>query len=161
MLRILKTIKSNPKHWNQENWHCGTSHCFAGFAELEKLKLPLKTSEEIMEKWFPVSDTFKVAKEYLQLTDRQAELLFHSNNSLNELDFIVKSLIKGISLTKIRKELIKHGVTINKHLSSKVTHVLYNGTTSFKYRQAKRTGIITLSENQFLERLKRNGIEIC
>lgn len=111
LLRILKTIKSNPKHWNQENWHCGTSHCFAGFAELEKLKLPLKTSEEIMEKWFPVSNTFKVAREYLQLTDRQAVLLFHSNNSLNELDFIVKSLIKGISLTKIRKELIKHGVT--------------------------------------------------
>jgi len=55
----------------------------------------------------------------------------------------------------------KHGGSINKHLSSKVTHVLYNSTTSFKYRQAKRTGIITLSESQFIERLKQNGIEIC
>ena len=29
----LQTIKDNPQHWNQRNWHCETSHCFAGFVE--------------------------------------------------------------------------------------------------------------------------------
>jgi hypothetical protein len=38
----LKLIKENPEHWNQEEWHCGTSHCFAGLVELQVKKLPSK-----------------------------------------------------------------------------------------------------------------------
>lgn len=30
---VLATIEANPSHWDQSDWHCGTSHCFAGFAQ--------------------------------------------------------------------------------------------------------------------------------
>lgn len=30
---IIRIIEGNPDHWNQNYWHCGTSHCFAGFAQ--------------------------------------------------------------------------------------------------------------------------------
>ena len=41
----LELIKANPDHWDQEYWHCKTSHCFAGFVDLQLRKLPLDTDE--------------------------------------------------------------------------------------------------------------------
>jgi len=43
--KTLEAIKANPDHWEQETWHCGTSHCFAGFAELLSLGLPIDSEE--------------------------------------------------------------------------------------------------------------------
>lgn len=37
---VLAAIEANPQHWDQEQWHCGTSHCFAGFAQLLARDLP-------------------------------------------------------------------------------------------------------------------------
>lgn len=35
----LKEIENRPQEWDQSNWHCGTSMCFAGFvAELAGAK---------------------------------------------------------------------------------------------------------------------------
>lgn len=31
---VLDHIKSNPTCWVQTYWHCGTSHCFAGWAQI-------------------------------------------------------------------------------------------------------------------------------
>ena len=33
----LAAIEANPQHWEQAEWHCGTSHCFGGFAEMLRL----------------------------------------------------------------------------------------------------------------------------
>ena len=32
--KALEMIEANPKHWDQKMWHCGTSHCLAGFCDL-------------------------------------------------------------------------------------------------------------------------------
>lgn len=37
----LEAVEANPQHWDQRMWHCGTSHCFAGFAEALRLGRPL------------------------------------------------------------------------------------------------------------------------
>ena len=34
MRYIIQLIKLNPDHWNQHEWRCGTSFCFAGFVDL-------------------------------------------------------------------------------------------------------------------------------
>ena len=31
---VLDKIKSDPEHWQQSDWHCGTKHCFAGWAQI-------------------------------------------------------------------------------------------------------------------------------
>lgn len=33
-IRARSWIESNPEHWDQTNYHCGTSHCFAGVVEM-------------------------------------------------------------------------------------------------------------------------------
>lgn len=37
--QVLQWIEAHPEHWNQEVWHCGTSHCFAGIAEMMRMEL--------------------------------------------------------------------------------------------------------------------------
>jgi len=32
---VLDKIEANPSCWNQEDWYCGSSHCFAGLAQIE------------------------------------------------------------------------------------------------------------------------------
>ena len=34
LVKALHLISQNPNHWNQNDWHCGTSHCLAGFLEI-------------------------------------------------------------------------------------------------------------------------------
>ena len=31
---VLDKIESCPAEWDQTNWHCGTQHCFAGWAQI-------------------------------------------------------------------------------------------------------------------------------
>lgn len=34
LVAALALIEANPDHWNQTHWHCGTSHCLAGFCDI-------------------------------------------------------------------------------------------------------------------------------
>ena len=43
--QVLDIIKNNPEHWNQKYWHCGTSHCFAGFVDCTVRDIDWKTSD--------------------------------------------------------------------------------------------------------------------
>ena len=31
---VLDKIKAHPQCWKQDSWHCGTQHCFAGWAQI-------------------------------------------------------------------------------------------------------------------------------
>lgn len=44
-LKVLRLIQENPSHWCQSVWHCGFTHGFAGFVELEVRSLPLSVPE--------------------------------------------------------------------------------------------------------------------
>lgn len=41
---VMRTIEENPGHWNQLRWHCGSSHCFAGFAQCLARELDWKVN---------------------------------------------------------------------------------------------------------------------
>ena len=32
--KVLDQITAHPETWDQTDWHCGTTHCFAGWAQL-------------------------------------------------------------------------------------------------------------------------------
>jgi len=107
--KTLETIKANPEHWNQKNWHCGSSHCFAGFAELLSFGLPINSEVDTLKEdkrlyepvnrrvgfnWFTKGN----ATEALGLTEEDATLLFAGGNLLEELESMVKHLVEFGSL---------------------------------------------------------------
>ena len=90
---VLRTIEENPQHWDQRNWHCGTSHCFAGFAQLLGRRMSLGTS---IDKDHPYVMDGAVyhhpsgdAQEWLGLTEQQCSIfdngLFDPDNDIYDL----------------------------------------------------------------------------
>jgi hypothetical protein len=107
----LKTIKENPEHWDQTRWHCGTSHCFAGFAELIENNIPLDTPDSILVEEYNFGENFYSSDEKqfhwytetsvrrrLGITPHDADVLFYYHNTLQELEEYVNVLIKDGSL---------------------------------------------------------------
>ena len=99
--KTLDTIKANPKHWNQRYWHCGTSHCLAGFAELLANNLSVETSEEQVRA-LKLSElrcsTREYAEELLGISDEDSDVLFYEHNTLKQLERMVAHLIEHGSL---------------------------------------------------------------
>lgn len=42
--QVLQWIEAHPENWNQEAWHCGTTHCFAGVAEMMRMRIDPRAS---------------------------------------------------------------------------------------------------------------------
>ena len=75
---VLKQIKEHPETWNQKKWHCGTSHCFAGWAQILSGKEP---------------DQFTVRKDarvFLGLSRPEANYYFAGSRTLEELETVTK-----------------------------------------------------------------------
>jgi hypothetical protein len=101
--KTLDTIKANPQHWNQRFWHCGTSHCFAGFTELIANNLPIETSIEQVRALrlngkLEIIGTGLYAEKLLGISDDDGEVLFHTHNTLEQLERMVAYLIEHGSL---------------------------------------------------------------
>jgi hypothetical protein len=71
--RVLDRIEANPNIWNQSEWHCGTSHCFAGHAQIDA-GLP--------ENW---NTTRTDARIHFGFTQSEANYYFCPYRSLEEL----------------------------------------------------------------------------
>jgi hypothetical protein len=95
LAQTLLDVATNPQHWNQKHWHCGTSHCFAGFAQLrarglefgiaagtEALHVLCETDGHVKHRDISVSDD---AMKYLGLTIKQADALFCATNKLEDI----------------------------------------------------------------------------
>lgn len=115
---VMRTIEANPQHWQQCNWHCGTSHCFAGFAQCFAYDIPwayevtLDDSRTAMvigkerhnvsrdaALWLGIQDqavTDSYLEEYwdddFEQPDTFSELLFDGSNSLLMLRRIVNEI---------------------------------------------------------------------
>jgi len=108
--RTINRIKDNPQHWDQRFWHCKTSHCFAGFAQLEARGLALDFVDPLTHKcaesgdWYTLflidenglqsgtASTWIDAARWFGLTEEEEDRLFVSSNTLKELEDIVNEL---------------------------------------------------------------------
>jgi len=70
--RVLEKIEACPAEWDQGSWHCGTKHCFAGWAQILSGK--------------PANDaTARVdAREWLGLTRYEADYFFSMVRTLED-----------------------------------------------------------------------------
>jgi hypothetical protein len=85
LTETMTWINTNPSHHNQSSWHCGTSHCFFGVAEM------LGTKLSPFECFVGADKTFENAKKLLNLTDAQASYISKGSLSRGQLNEIVKT----------------------------------------------------------------------
>jgi hypothetical protein len=71
--QIIEQIEKHPETWKQNDWHCGTAHCYAGWAQVF-------SGKEIDD-----NTVVRDAREWLGLTKYEADTAFYSGNTLEFL----------------------------------------------------------------------------
>ena len=91
--QTMNQIIEHPETWEQDTWHCGTTHCFAGWAEL----IHYYGGQNLdPDDYYPNRGiTSHRAREALGIGKVVADELFHSDNNLHDLHAMVKALLKG------------------------------------------------------------------
>lgn len=107
--KTLEHIEAHPEEWNQGVWLCATSACFAGHAvvlaggewvEIEHAVFVRADADDNPADLANVDDKGQVvtvadrAQRILGLSWREARILFHSDNNLDDLRRIVGELIE-------------------------------------------------------------------
>lgn len=77
--QVLDQITAHPETWNQSLWHCGTTHCFAGWAQLLA--------------GLPVNDMTvrRDARIFLDLSYHEANRLFAPDTSLDDFQSFLRN----------------------------------------------------------------------
>jgi hypothetical protein len=70
--KVLDQIQSHPETWKQSSWHCGTTHCFAGWAQILAGKSP---DEDTVR---------RDARMFLELSLADADYLFAPHRPLSD-----------------------------------------------------------------------------
>ncbi len=85
---VLDQIKAHPEKWGQNSYHCGTKHCFAGWAQI----LAGKYDPEVwrgrvctasMEEYEALHDT---AEEFLGISVNEACYLFSPDRTIEDFE---------------------------------------------------------------------------
>ena len=71
--KVLDQIIAHPKTWDQRAWHCGTEHCFAGWAQV------------LSGQPVSVVNVRRDARVYLDISAYEAAWLFGAARTLDEL----------------------------------------------------------------------------
>lgn len=81
LLAVMALIEANPACHRQDTWHCGTSHCFGGWAQI-------MGGNEAND-----ATVRRDARIFLGITEHEADKLFAPNNSRPELRAMVDSMV--------------------------------------------------------------------
>ena len=81
--QVLTYIEQHPEEWRQSVWHCGSSHCFCGTAQILAGHAP------------GTGRIFDQVCEWLDLSRCEFDRLAHVNNTLEDLYRIVGDLVAG------------------------------------------------------------------
>jgi hypothetical protein len=87
--RTTALVEANPSHWDQGIWHCGTTHCWAGFGDI--LANQWEMDHEFGEKSWLVT----VDAEWYGLSSYAWNTITNMNNSLDNIKLFVAAAIKG------------------------------------------------------------------
>jgi hypothetical protein len=112
--RTMQYIEDHPEEHYQGMWfmktECGTTACFAGWACLLSGLTPDFTQRPYNftdRSSYYVKDDERwvkpIATELLGVSEDDAEILFHSANSLDELKLMVKDLLNGEHLESVHE----------------------------------------------------------
>lgn len=96
--KVLDWIKEHPEHWSQEKWHCGTSHCFLGVADM--FLLGLSPKESVKHDFFIagirggliLQTPLRTIRDFLGVTVGEFTRLSCSKNTLQTLERTVERI---------------------------------------------------------------------
>jgi len=71
---VIDHIKAHPETWDQQTYHCGSTHCLAGHAQIMS-GMPENNN-----------CAHRDAREWLGLSDDEADRLFNGNNTIPDLE---------------------------------------------------------------------------
>jgi hypothetical protein len=93
--KVVDAIREHPDQWDQTTWHCGTSHCVAGWAEILSGRIDDRVCELVSKatgesRGFQIEDdgdgeTRVNARGSLRLSRSEADWLFDSDRDLQEI----------------------------------------------------------------------------
>lgn len=96
-IKAMNWIEDNPKHWDQKNWHCGTTHCYAGIVEI----LTRGGDPAITTGNEDHQNTSMIAAQILGLDHDLADnAWFYSKTSLEELRALVRAYTCPIDIAQ-------------------------------------------------------------
>jgi hypothetical protein len=77
--RVVAHIEAHPETWNQSEWHCGTTHCLAGHAQIISGKKPDEDS------------VWPDAKKFLGLKRVESQYLFRPWRTLADFHAFINA----------------------------------------------------------------------
>jgi len=80
---VLDTIKANPESWDQTQWHCGTTHCFAGHAQI---LAGYTCTQSLAGDRQAVIKVVKDAEKFLGVTEKEGYWLFMSRRKMEDFE---------------------------------------------------------------------------
>lgn len=92
---VLDHIKAHPETWDQEVWHCGTHHCFAGWAQI-------LSGVSLIEYATPQGEdtTPQVARKFLDVSQKEADYLFSARRTLWDFEAMLLDAQEAYDHTK-------------------------------------------------------------
>lgn len=82
--RVIDQINAHPESWDQSVWHCGTKHCFAGWAQILAGKPEIK--DLVIDQ----------AMSFLGISYPDANYYFSSERTLQDLEWpLSEAALKG------------------------------------------------------------------
>ena len=94
-------IVGHPEEWDQSKWHCGTAMCFAGRAASMFGGMWSSMFSNYLLAW-PSEPEFgglvhvqERARRILGLTELEAMVLFHAENTLSDIHRILTKIVNG------------------------------------------------------------------
>jgi hypothetical protein len=95
--QVLTHIEENPETWKQSDWHCGTSHCFAGFAQMfaRGISLDWEFGRGDLGPYDAGGHSVRAKTDgarWLGLNFRQAYRLFGGGNTLDYIKVIIDDI---------------------------------------------------------------------
>lgn len=110
--RVLAHVKADPELLRQDKWmiknECGTAGCFAGWAALLNGHTPRwhHFGSDDWESAYACDEEGRcvliseVAESLLELTKREADVLFYGKNKIEDIELMVKNLANGDPIDK-------------------------------------------------------------
>ena len=94
--KTLDQIRANPQGWDQNEFFCGTTACFAGHAILIHYGLSDEDQYREWQKETNALDTIMIAREALGWNEREAAYVFgRFTTDFTELESVVKDVLNG------------------------------------------------------------------
>jgi len=128
------------------------SHALTFDELMQILSFGPKISQAIID-WFQDKNNLNFLKKLASKGIKLLPVPLETKGKFKNLTFVFTGFLKSMSREKAKAKVISAGGTVNESVSSKTNYVVTGKNPGSKYNQAKKLGVKTISEAEFLKML--------